>query len=51
MEDEVDKYYELLDPLHPDNFRSRSERAQRMRYPANTGSRLIVPSLKGGRRA
>ena len=48
MEDEVDRYYQKLDPLHPDNFRSRSERAQRMRYPANTNQRIIIPSMKGG---
>ena len=48
MEDDVDKYYRELDPLHPDNFRSRGERAQRMRYPQQTPYRIVIPSNKGG---
>lgn len=48
MEDEIDKYYKEMDPLHPDNFRSRSERANRMKYPENNQYRIIIPSNKGG---
>lgn len=49
MEDDVDKYYKELDPLHPDNFRSRGERAQRMKFPKDTTFRIIIPSSKGGK--
>jgi hypothetical protein len=46
--DEIELYYKNLDPLHPDNFRSRSDRASRMVYPKNTETRLIIPSNQGG---
>jgi hypothetical protein len=48
MEDDIDKYYKTLDPLHPDNFRSRPERARRMKYPESNEYRIIIPSNKGG---
>jgi hypothetical protein len=48
MEDDVDKYYKTLDPLHPDNFRSRPERSRRMKYPQSNEYRIIIPSNQGG---
>lgn len=47
-EADIDEMYRNLDPLHPFNFRSRSERAQTMPYPPSTDKRLIIPSNKGG---